>query len=188
MTNDDRSRPGRLLPATTFAVGLLLGVLVGVTAGRQLAATAPKNPWIDAGLRWEVLPSHAPAGELPRVLTVPAKAFDYGAASQPIGPLIRAQTAILRVEAEAKSGKVGMLLTSPDGATVLSKERPLAPKDGKTVVYFSITPQTPPAIVVVRNYDAEGVPGAVTVRAAAYAPMADLSTEQLSAINKAGVY
>lgn len=170
-----------------LVIGLVIGLIVGFALGHYVPVGKKADPWIDAGLTWELLPSHTAAGALPQVFGIPARAYDYGASSKPLGPLLVAQPSILRLAVEATAGHVGVVLTSPDGAKLLSGEKALTAKDGKTQVYFRVTPQTPPAIVVLRNYDDEGNTGSITVSGAAYAPQASLSASEMNAVSKAGV-
>lgn len=169
-----------------LTLGLIIGLVIGFFVGHFLPDKRI-DPWVVAGLQWETLPAHQLAGPLPQTFAVPPRAYDYGAATLPLSGMIKAQQSILRIEAEAKIGKIGVLLTSPDGVDVLSKEKILTPKEGLARVYFSVTPQTPPAIVVLRNFDADRTAGSVIVRSAAYAAPSDLTKNELSAVNAAGV-
>ena len=185
MTDQDKRRPTAVL---TFIAGLALGGLAGFAAAQMTGRSAVADPWIDAGLVWERLPGHVAAGPLPQTFAVPDKAYDYGASSAPLGPLLKGEPTLLRLQVEPTAGKVGLALASPDGAALLSGEAALTPKDGKRAVYFRLGPATPPAIIVVRNYDNPGAAGAVVVNSATYAPVSALSAGALSDINRAGVH
>lgn len=169
-----------------LVLGLVAGLIAGFLIGYYLPDQKP-DPWINAGLRWETLPDHRPAAALPQTFSIPSQAYAYGAASPPLGGLLRGQPSILRIEAAATAGQVGVLLTSPDGAQVLSKEKVLTPAQGKAEIYFVVRPETPPAIVVFRNFDAQGQAGSVTVSRATYAASTALPNDELDAINASGV-
>jgi hypothetical protein len=187
MTRTDAPRRRRA-PFGAFVAGLVLGLAIGLLSAPLIARYKPADPWIEAGTVWLRLPARTPAGPLPQTFTTPAKAYDYGAISQPLGPLVLAQPSIVRVEVTPVAGRTGVSLLSPDGSTLISHERSLTAKDGRTAVYFRVTPQTPPAGVLVRNYEDEGVAGALTVHSVTYAPQAALSDKQLGVINAAGIY
>jgi hypothetical protein len=179
---------GKLLSG--IVIGLVIGLGVGAAAGywaHGRPAAQAADPWLPAGLAWQRLPGHADAGPLPQTFAIPPTAYDYGAASLPIGPMLKAQPTLLRIEAQATAGSVGVFLSSPDGTRQLSNEKPLTPKDGRTAIYFRTSPTTPPAVVVVRNYNRPDTAGAATVYAASYAPLSALGPEALAAVNAAGI-
>jgi hypothetical protein len=167
--------------------GLLVGLVLGVLVGYWLPDMNKPDPWLPAGLTWQRLPGHAPAGPLPQTFSIPPTAYDYGASTLPIGPMLKAEPSLLRIEVETTSGNAGLLLTSPDGSQQLSNEKPLTAKDGRTTAYFRIGPTTPQAVVILRNYNNPGAAGSATIHAASYAPISALDRDALAAINAAGV-
>jgi hypothetical protein len=92
------------------------------------------------------------------------------------------------VSVEGVSGAVGVSLAKPDGSALISKEHALKPGPGRQELYFRADPANGPVAVLVRNYDAQGRTGAVTVRRVRYAPLARLSPSDLETVNKAGLY
>lgn len=169
----------------TLGVGLVLGVVVGVGAVEGFKRLQP-DPWIEAGGDWVRLPAQTPAGPLPQTFTTPTKAWDYGASTRALSATVTEQPAIVRVEVEQVAGPVGLSLAKPDGSALISKEKQLPVGAARRSLYFRAA-QGQPIAVLVRNYDAEGRAGAVTVRQVTYAPEAKLSRRLLGEINKAGI-
>ena len=132
-----------------------------------LARTAqPPQPQscAKADLAWRTLPDQEPAGAQPLTLAMPNIAYGYGAATG----LLRFRDCALRVRAQAVEGVVGLLVTTPDGATPLLPEYALTPTDGPTDLAWTVTTQMTPAILVVRNLDPNGAPASLRIDEAEY--------------------
>jgi hypothetical protein len=168
-------RPFRL--ALALALGLTL-----LGGGPAFAAG-----WIATAMPWTVLPSMKPAGALPQTFAIPSKAWTYGAASARTDVFAKSGAVILRVEMTVASGRVGVSLMTPDGATLLSKERVLQAQSAPAHVYFRILPSAKPGMIVLRNYDDDGRQSSVTVTRTEFIRDSDLSNEDLTEVVTAGI-
>jgi hypothetical protein len=160
-----------------LGIGLCLGYLTFKSA----------TLWVDAGAKWQRLPAHADAGPLPQTFVVPGKAYDYGATTAPLDSAITQGGMLVRVTLGAVQGKVGLSLDKPDGSALVSTERVLTAADSGKTAYFRVSGHEGPIALLVRNYDAEGQVGEVTINAVAYAPEARLPAKDLSLVHQAGV-
>jgi hypothetical protein len=137
---------------------------------------------------WLTLPENKPIGPLPQTIPIPAKAWEYGARSDRVDTFGKSQPAILRVDLKVRGGSVGVALMSVDGSTLQSKEAAIKPEDGEVRLYFRLRPSSPPGFIILRNYDAEGQPGSVTVQQVLLVQETDLTNDELSAIVKRGLH
>jgi hypothetical protein len=142
--------------------------------------------WIDAGVVWVRLPGQTEAGPLPQTFAIPAKAYDYGAETRALEPVVTERPGFLKVQLGEVRGQVGLSLARPDGSALLSPERPLGARHSGKAVYLRVTGREGLVGVLVRNYAAQGVPGAVTVTGVSYIAQEAASKAQLSEINAAG--
>jgi hypothetical protein len=174
-----------------FLAGLAIGLVVGAAAACAgtiwLIDFKQSRAWIDAGAHWVRLPSHEAAGDLPQTFAIPAKAYDYGATTLALSPVVTERPSVIRVTLGAVQGSVGVSVDRPDGSALISGERPVTAKDSGKSVYFRVSGREGLVALLVRNYAAEGQPGSVTVNSVAFAPEDGLSKAQLSEINKAGL-
>jgi hypothetical protein len=167
----------KLVPAAAiFALALW-------SSGTAVAAT-----WIDTALPWKALPGMTDAGPLPQSFTIPAKAWDYGAASARTDLFVKSEAVILRLDLEVRTGRVGVAIMTPDGTALVSKERVLTPREGPSRVYFRLAPPAKPGMIVLRNYDANGQAGSVTVSHTQFIRESDLNNDELSEIVKDGMF
>jgi hypothetical protein len=180
------ARPGR----GRFSVGLAVGIVIGaVLTGAATVAVhryRDARQWIDAGAVWVRLPSQIEAGPMPQTFAIPAKAYDYGAETRALEPVVTEGPAFLRVQLGEVKGQVGLSLAKPDGSALISRERPLTAKDSGKTAYFHVTGREGLVAILVRNYAAEGRPGAVTIKGVAFIPQSAASKVQLGQIS-AGV-
>lgn len=161
--------------------------LVAVAA---VAAAGPgqASVWTVTNIPWLTVPAGKPIGPLPQTIPIPSKAWEYGARSDRIDALGKTQPMIVRVDLKVRSGVVGVALVSVDGSTLQSKEAPIKAEDGEVQLYFRVRPSSPPGFVILRNYDAEGQAGAVTVQQVQAVQEADLTNDELTAIVKRGLH
>ena len=143
------------------------------------ADSTPAKPWVDAGLDWLILPARTPA-PFPAVVSVSTQPWTYGGATQPLGRRALSRPSLLRVELEARGGRVGILLVSTDGSRQLSPERIIDPAQGRTTAYFQLGPSLGPAIVVLRNPGDAGHAASATVYGAQLAWESSLAGEALA--------
>jgi hypothetical protein len=170
-----------------YLVGFVAGLVVGVVA--TIGVMQHKIAWIDAGSIWMTLPSHAHTGPLPQTFTMPAKAYDYGAATDALSPATTAAgPMMLKVQLGTVSGNVGLSLATPDGSALVSREHALTSKDSGHTVYFRLPGSQGPVSLLARNYADEGHTGSIELKSATYAAEARLDSGTMGEINKAGVY
>jgi hypothetical protein len=118
--------------------------------------------WEELDLVWRQLPGLEAAEPGARVFTTPSVAWDYGGVSDAVraaGP----GDLLLRLEVEALTGTIGVLLIRPDGAAVSDVDQKVRPEDGVVIVDLRVYPSDGPTHVLLRNYDDEGVSGHVKV-------------------------
>ena len=156
----------------------------GVWPGSRIhMAPASIQPLDETWLMYQTVP----AGPMPQTFAIPAKAWDYGAETAALEPIVTEQPGVVRVQLGEVRGAVGVSLARPDGSALVSKERPVTANDSGKAVYFRVTGREGLIAVLLRNYNAEGQVGSVAVNAIAYVPEEGLSRDQLSEINKGGV-
>ncbi|CAN5121905.1 hypothetical protein BH09PSE2_BH09PSE2_08170 [soil metagenome] len=165
----------------------LVGVVVGVVATLAVQASLGRLLWIDAGSAWIRLPSQAVAGPLPQTFTTPAKAWDYGATTEPLAGSTQARPSILRIELAKVAGPVGLSLAKQAGGPLVSRERLVFPGDAQRFLYFRITAAQGPITILVRNYGGDGKAGSVEVRSVTYAVEKKLSDREMQAVIRAGL-
>jgi hypothetical protein len=104
--------------------------------------------------------SHGDAPELPAVFGTPARAWDYGAATN----LIRTtRPAKVRLKMMGLAGRVGVCLVSEDYSRLLSEQHMVTPQAGEAVIELTFLPENSPARVALRNFDDEGQTGEILI-------------------------
>lgn len=166
-------------------VGLIAGVAIGILAAGGFGGGAK---WQDAAGAWVMLPDQTALGAKPAILTLPAATFDFGGAAQPIDPAVADAGSIVKVEVEAKSGRVGLSLARPDGGELVSREAIVTPQQGKTVIYLRTTPGAGPVDLMLRSADQTPAGATAAVTRVRTAREADIGKGEMAKINKAGVY
>ena len=166
----------------------LVGLVIGVAATLVVQGTLGRLLWIDAGSAWIRLPSQAVAAPLPQTFTTPAKAWDYGATTEPLAGSTQARPSLLRIEVARVSGPVGLSLAKPAGGPLVSRERLLMPGEAPRFLYFRVTAAQGPITILVRNYGGEGKAGSVEVRSVNYAVEKKLSDREMQAAIREGIY
>jgi lipopolysaccharide export system ATP-binding protein len=145
--------------------------------------------WRPYSLTWRIAKApYTVLGDAPQTIETPTAQYDYGAVSMPLSSDVISGERILRVDIAGAKGRVGIALLNPAGSPLVSEEQIITSGDGERSVFFRIRPQDLPAEILVRNNgDASGQKGSLTVRSVYYAPIGDLSDEQLKAIRKIGL-
>jgi len=152
-------KSARLAPAPVMAAA--------VAPRLVLAEPTATAPWTNITTPWRVQPSQASA-TLPHAFNLPPALYSYGGVSETIDPVVTRSAGLLRVDVVVTHGRAGLILAGPGGGAQLSREAELAPSPQVQSVYFKVGPQTPPAVVVVRNHDQGGAPGGVTVQSLSF--------------------
>jgi len=193
----DRLDPVHARPATraglapttgAFLGGLALGVILGVALGFVLAGVVKTQPkWTDANAAFVRLPEQAALGALPQTVSLPASSFDFGGAGAPLDQAAVDAGSIVRVQLKAVSGRVGVSLARPDGGELMSKEAVVTPQQGKTTLYFRTGAGMGPVDLLLRSADSTPAGASAEIDKVQTAHQADLSKDQMDAINRAGV-
>ena len=184
------TRPAMRPVTRAFIGGILLGALIGIGLGLLLSLSlkSPASNWADASAPWTRLPEQTAIGALPQTFSIPASSYDFGGVSQPLNPAVTGTPAILRVDIQAKAGRVGVSLARPDGGELVSREAVVSPQQGRTTVYLHTMPGAGPVALLLRAVDNNGAGASATVTKVQSAPEASLSPSQLDKIRTAGLY
>jgi hypothetical protein len=161
-----------------------------LAAGAVLAAAVPSQAveWASTSMPWLMLPGGQPIGALPQTVSIPSKAWEYGARSDRLDVFGKTEPTILRLDIKAQTGTVGVVLMGTDGTTILSKETPIKASDGPMQIFFRLRPGAQPSFVILRNYDAEGQAGKVLLQQVQFTREADLTNDELAAIVQRGLH
>lgn len=183
------STPLTRMPGLAFLGGAVAGLILGAVIG-FVAAEAIKGgaKWQDTAGTWVMLPEQTPLGAKPAILTLPAATYDFGGAGQPISPAVIDAGSMIKVEIEAKSGRVGVSLARPDGGELVSREAVVTPTQGKTTLYLRTTPGVGPVDLLLRSADQAGPGASAAVTKVQAAREADIGKGEMTRIDKAGVY
>ncbi|MGZ3275649.1 MAG: hypothetical protein ACXU82_16350 [Caulobacteraceae bacterium] len=190
--DDAHARPaGRagLTPVMrAFLGGAVVGLVVGAALGFVLAGAVKTQPkWADAGAAFVRLPEQTALGALPQTVNLPASSFDFGGVGAPLSQAAIDAGSIVKVEAKAVAGRVGVALARPDGGELASKEQVITPQQGKTTLYFRTGPGMGPVVVLMRSADNTPAGASVEIDKVQTAPQADIGQGEMDKINRAGV-
>lgn len=180
---------GALTPVTrAFLGGAVVGLVVGVALGFVLAGAVKTEPkWTDAGAAFVRLPEQTALGALPQTVNLPASSFDFGGVGAPLSQTAIDAGSIVKVEAKAVAGRVGVALARPDGGELVSREAVITPPQGKTTLYFRTGPGMGPVVVLMRSADNTPAGASVEIDKLQTARQTDIGQGQMDAINRAGV-
>jgi hypothetical protein len=137
-----------------------------------LAPFSANTPGAGSGQRWASLDavwrSLIPDSPLdsptpPFVGQLPSKGWDYGVISSVIDP---GHPMVIRLSVTVAAGCAGVAMVSPVGDQLLSEEMPVASADGRVEVLLPLSPESGPAAILLRNFDAEGEAGHIEVHEA----------------------
>jgi hypothetical protein len=183
------ARPAIRPVTRAFIGGAVLGLLVGAAAGFLLSVSLKGQPsWADASGAWVRLPEQTAVGALPQTFSIPASSYDFGGVAQPLNPAVTDTPAIVRVDLQAQTGRVGVSLARPDGGDLVSREAVITPQQGKTTVYLHTVPGAGPVSLLLRAADNNGIGASARVTKVQSAPQASLSQAQMDKVNSAGLY
>ena len=177
-----------LAPTTrAFLGGAVVGLVVGIALGFVLAGAVKTQPkWVDAGAAFVRLPELTALGPLPQTVNLPAASFDYGGVGAPLNQATIEAGSIVKVEAKAVAGRVGVSLARPDGGELVSKEAVITPQQGKTTLYFRTGPGMGPAVVLLRSADNTPAGASAEIDKVQTARQADIGQGEMDKINRAG--
>ena len=179
----------RLAPVPrAFVGGLVAGLIVGLALGFVLAAVVKTQPkWTDAGVVFMRLPEQTALGAPPQTVNLRASSFDFGGVGAPLNQATVDAGSIVRVEAKAVAGRVGVSLARPDGGELVSKETVITPQQGETTLYFRTGPGMGPVALLLRSADNAPAGASVQITKVQTARQADLGKAEMDKINRAGV-
>lgn len=181
-------RAGLAPPTRAFLGGAVVGLVVGLALGFLLAGALKTQPkWTDAGAAFVRLPEQTALGPLPQTINLPASSFDYGGVGAPLNQATIDAGSVIKVEAKAVAGRVGVSLARPDGGELASKEAVITPQQGKTAVYFRTGPGMGPVVVLLRSADNTPAGASVEISKVQAARQADLGQGEMDRINRAGL-
>jgi len=182
------SRTGLAPSMRAFLGGAVVGLVAGVALGFVLAGTVKTQAkWTDAGAAFVRLPEQAALGALPQTVNLPASTFDFGGVGAPLSQATIEAGSIVRVEAKAVAGRVGVALARPDGGELASREQVITPQQGKTTLYFRTGAGMGPVVVLMRSADNAPAGASVEIDKLQTAPQADIGSGEMDKINRVGV-